>query len=499
MKIKTWLLISTLVALGVHTGFAEDRVLTVGLDADPPNLDPAISSAFVDRQVQNQIFEKLVDIDSNLKIVPALATSWKVSELGTQYTFTLRQGVSFQDGTPFNAAAVKYNLDRYMTLETSRRKGELAAVKEVKVVSPYVVQLNMKYQFAPLLAVLSDRSGMIVSPAAVEKFGKDLTNNPVGTGPFTFVERKRQDRIVLESYAGYWDAKNRPRFDKLIYRPFPDGDVRTANLLSGAIQIMTPVDPKDLKTMDGGDKTKLASFPGLGFQGIWLNNTRAPFNNKSLRQAFAATLDREAVDRVVFLGSVTPAATVFPPSSPVYDSQFKVQAQNLELAKKKLNDGGKPGGFTFTLLTTPGPVPTQLAQLYQSFAASAGMTLKIEQVEFGTLLARADKKDFDALALGWSGRPDPDGNIFDFFTTGASNNNGGYSSPKVDRLLLLARQTRDVAVRKDIYADALKIIVEDAAYPTTYYPKVTIGMLKGVTGIPSNPDGILRLKNTDLK
>ena len=498
MKTKTWFLFAALLAVGVG-GLAQERTLTVGLDADPPNLDPAISSAFVDRQVQNQIYEKLVDIDPKLKIVPGLAVSWKVSDLGLQYTFNLRQGVTFQDGTPFNAEAVKYNLERYMTLDTSRRKGELAAIKEVKVLGAYQVQLNLKYQYAPLMYVLSDRSGMMVSPAAVEKFGKDYTNNPVGTGPYSFVERKRQDKIVLQGFDKYWDSKNQPRFDKLIYRPYPDGDVRTANLLSGAVQVITPVDPKDLKTLEANDKTKLESYAGLGFQGVWLNNTRAPFKNKALRQAFAATLDREAIDRVVFLGSVVPAATVFPPNSPVYDSRFKVSSPNTELAKKKLVEGGQANGFTFTLLTTPGAVTTQLAQLYQSFAASAGMTLKIEQVEFGTLLARADKKDFDALALGWSGRPDPDGNIFDFFTTGASNNNGGYSSSKVDRLLLLARQTRDMIVRKDIYSDALKIIVDDAAYPITYFPRNTIGSAKGITGIPLTPDGILRFKTVDQK
>jgi peptide/nickel transport system substrate-binding protein len=499
MKNKTWLAITLMLAVGVWSGSAQERTLTVGLDADPPNLDPAVSSAFVDRQVQNQIFEKLIDIDAQLKIIPALATSWKVSDLGLQYTFTLRQGVKFQDGTPFNAEAVKYNINRYQTLETSRRKGELAALKDVTVLSPYVVQLNLKYQYAPLLYVLTDRSGMMVSPVAAEKFGKDFTNNPVGSGPFQFVDRKRQDRITLKSFAGYWDSAKQPKFEQLIYRPFPDGDVRTANLLSGAVQIITPVDPKDLKNLASNDKTSLQSFAGLGYQGVWLNTARAPFNSKPARQAFAATLDREAIDRVVFLGSVTPAATVFPPNSPVYDLQFKPPVQNLELAKKKLAEAGKPGGFTFTLLTTPGTVTTQLAQLYQAFAASAGMTLKIEQVEFGTLLARADKKDFDALALGWSGRPDPDGNIFDFFITGGISNYGSYSNPRVDRLLTLARQARDMIVRKDIYSDAMKNIIDDAAYPITYFPKVTIGTAKGITGIPAVPDGIVRLKQADQK
>ncbi len=488
----------TLISLTVGGLAQGDNTLTVGLDADPPNLDPAVSSAFVDRQVQNQIYDKLVDIDPNLKVIPMLATKWQVGGSGLVYTFTLRSGVKFHDDTAFDANAVKFNLERYMTLEGSRRKGELGAIKEVKVLAPDKVELDLKYPYSPLLYILSDRSGMMVSPKAAQAFGKDFTNNPVGTGPFKFVDRKRQDRITLEKNSGYWGT-GQPKVDKLIYRPFPDDDVRTANLLSGAVQVIAPVAPKDLKTVGSGDKTKLENFSALGFQGIWLNTTRAPFNNKALRQAFGATLDREAIDKVVFLGSVTPAATVFPPNSPVYDPQFKVPAQDLELAKKKLAEGGKSGGFTFTLLTTPGPVTTQLAQLYQAFAASAGITLKIEQVEFGTLLDRADKKNYDAVALGWSGRPDPDGNSFDFFTTGTANNNGGYSNPKVDALLLQARQTRDMGIRKGIYSDAMKIIVDDAAYPITYFQRNTIGMLKGVTGLPLNPDGILRFKGVELK
>lgn len=490
-----------LTALGLTlVGLAQgDNTLTVGLDADPPNLDPAVSSAFVDRQVQNQIYDKLVDIDTKLKVVPMLATKWQVGAGGLAYTFTLRQGVKFHDGTAFDASAVKFNLERYQTLDGSRRKGELAAIKEIKVLADDKIELDLKYPYAPLLYILSDRSGMMVSPKAAQQFGKDFTNNPVGTGPFKFVERKRQDRITLEKNPNYWGA-GQPKFDKLIYRPFPDDDVRTANLLSGAAQIITPVAPKDLKTISDNAKTKLELFAGLGFQGIWLNTTKAPFNNKALRQAFAATIDRAAIDKVVFLGSVEPAATVFPPNSPAFDPQFKVPGQDLELAKKKLAEAGKPGGFGFTMMISAGsPVLTQLAQLYQAFAASAGISMKIEQVEFGTLLDRADKKNYDAVALGWSGRPDPDGNIFDFFTTGAANNNGGYSNPKVDKLLLQARQVRDMGIRKSIYSDALKVIVDDAAYPITYFDKVKIGTLKGISGLPLVPDGILRLKAVELK
>ncbi len=495
---KKFVVAAILVAFGTIASLAQDRTLNVGLDADPPNLDPALSSAFVDRQVQNQVYDKLVDINSQLKIVPMLATAWKVSELGTTYTFTLRPNVKFHDGTPLDASVVKFNLERYINLETSRRKGELASIKDIQILNPSTIQLNLKFPFAPLLAVLSDRAGMMVSPGAVQKFGKDFTNNPVGTGAFRFVERRRQDRIIFERNPEYWDTANRPNFEQLVYRPFPDGDVRAANLLSGAIQVMTPIDPKDLKAIGESAQTEVASVAGLGFQGIPLNTTRAPFNNKALRQAFAATIDREAVDRVIFQGSVTPAVTPFPPGSPAFTKKFLVIPPNLEIAKKKLAEGGRPNGFSFTLLIATGTVNTLLAQLYQAFAKTANIDLKIEQIEFGTLLARAAKKDFDALALGWSGRPDPDGNIFDFFTTGASNNYSGYSSARVDRLLQLARQTRDIIVRKNIYEDALENIINDASYPIVYFQKNNIGKLKTVVGLPLNPDGIMRFKYVKL-
>ncbi len=484
-----------LVAFGALASVAQERTLNVGLDADPPNLDPAISSAFVDRQVQNQIYDKLVDTNAQLKVVPMLATAWKISELGTTYTFTLRQNIKFHDGTVFDANAVKFNLDRYISLDVSRRRGELASVKEVRVVNANTIQLVLKFPFAPLLTVLADRSGMMASPTAIQKFGnKDFTNNPVGTGPFKFVERRRQDRITLETNPTHWDSANRPNFDKLVYRPFPDGDVRAANLLSGAIQVMTPIDPKDQPVIAENARTELISVAGLGYQGIPLNTTKAPFKNKALRQAFVATLDRDVIDRVVFQGSVTPAMTPFPPGSPAFTKKFPVTKANLELAKKKLIEGGSPNGFSFTLLVATGTVNAQLAQVYQSFAKSANINMKIEQIEFGTLLARAAAKDFDALALGWSGRPDPDGNIFDFFTTGGPSNYSGYSNPRVDRLLQLARQTRDVVIRRDIYEDALENIVADSPYPITYFQKVNIGQLKTVDNLPLNPDGIMRFK-----
>ena len=477
-------------------GTAAAETLTVGLDADPPRLDPALSTAFVDRQVMNQIFDKLVDVDEKLKVVPMVAKSWKVSNAGLTYTFKLNTGIKFADGTALDAAAVKYSIERNLTLEGSARKGELSSVKEVTAPDAATVVINLKVPYGPLLAVLSDRSGMIVSPTAAKKSGADFANEPVGSGPFSFVSRKRQDNITLKANAAYWRGK--PKLDGIVYRPFPDGDVRVANLLSGAVQVITPVDPKDVATIQKNAKLDVTTFQGLGFQGVWMNIGRPPFNNKLVRQAFSASLDRDAINKVVFLGTVKPAAGPFPPGTPAYSAAIKVQATDLAGAKKKLVQAGKTS-VPFTLLTAPGAVNAQLAQLYQAMAAQVGFSVKIETVEFGTLLDRADKRNYDAVMLGWSGRPDPDGNIYEFFHTGGSNNQAGYSVPGIDSLLEKARAQTAMSARVATYNVALGKIVDDSPYAFTYFSSNTVGAAKSVTGLRLVPDGILRFYTVDTK
>lgn len=474
-------------------GSASAQTLTVGIDADPPRLDPALSTSLVDRQVMNQVFDKLVDLDQNLKIVPMLATSWKVTNSGKTYTFKLRPNVKFHDGTPLNASAVKYTLDRNMTLEGSARKGELKSIKDIKVIDTLTVQINLAQAYGPLLAVLSDRAGMIVSPTAAKKAGADFQNDPVGSGPFTFTSRKRQDNVTLTANKSYWGGA--PKIDKLVFRPFTDGDVRYANLLSGAVQVITPVDPKDVSKIKQNSKFKMLSYSGLGFQGIWFNTTRAPFNSKAARQAVAATIDRDAIAKAVFYDTVEPAAGPFPPGTPAYSSRIAVKKPNLTLARQKL--GGKP--LTFTLLTSPGGINTQLAQLYQAMFAQAGINAKIEQVEFGTLLDRADKRNFDAVMLGWSGRPDPDGNVYDFFTTGGTNNQAGYSNKTVDSLLNKARAQSAMSARVATYNVALGTILDDTPYTFVYFQKNLVATTSGVSGLKLVPDGILRFKDVVLK
>ena len=286
----------SLVTLALAGSSRAAQSLTVGLDADVVRLDPAFSAAAVDRQVLYQIFDRLVDLDENLKIIPSVAKSWKISNDGLTYTFTLRSSQKFQDGTPLDAAAVKYSLDRNMTLEGSARKNELSSVKVVTVVNPVTVRIELSAPFGPLLSILGDRAGMVVSPTAARSAGDAFGRAPVGSGPFKFVSRVPQDNVTLNAFADYWAGA--PKIDKLVYRPFPDGDVRYANLLSGSAQVIV-LDAKDVFKLEPDNRYEVVNIPTLGFQGIWLNTTRPPFNNKLVRQAVAETIDRNAVVSVV--------------------------------------------------------------------------------------------------------------------------------------------------------------------------------------------------------
>src|SRR4029077_1954960 len=222
--------------------------LKIGLQEDPDVLDPAQSRTFVGRIVYTVLCDKLVDITPNLKFVPQLATEWKWSDDGKQLTMKLRQGVKFHDGTDFTADAVVATIERNKTMPESRRKSELASVEKVEATDPFTVRFTLKSPDASLLAPLSDRGRMIVSPAAAKELGANFGSKPVCAGPFKFVERVQNDKIVLEKFQDYWN-KDKVFLDKITYLPIPDSAVRLANLQSGDLDMVERLAPSDVATV----------------------------------------------------------------------------------------------------------------------------------------------------------------------------------------------------------------------------------------------------------
>jgi peptide/nickel transport system substrate-binding protein len=471
--------------------------LIIGLDSDPPQMDPHLSTAAVDRQVFHSIYNTLVDIDKDLKFVPQLATSWDISPDGKTYTFKLRKDVLFQDGTPFNADAVKFNFNRMLDPTFgSPRLSEINLIDDVKVVDDYTVQIHLKQPYSPFLAVLTDRAGMMVSPTAVKKEGKDFSNHPVGTGPYKFVKHVKQGELVVERFDKYWGTK--PQIKTIVYKPFPDGNTRITNLISGDMDMVNTFDYKDVKRVKDASNVKMSSTQALGFQGMQLNTQTAPFNNKKVRQAMNLAIDRAAIAKVVFYGGVTPANSPFPQSSWAHSDDFKVQPANVEKAKQLLKESGV-SDTSFTLKITPTPQEKQLAQMLQSMLQQVGFKMKIEMVEFGTLLEQTDNGDFQAARIGWSGRTDPDGNAYSWFTTKGALNYMKYSNPEVDQLLTQARTISDQAQRKDLYDKTTKILWDDAPYIFLYYPKDYKAMKNDVEGYVHVPDTMIRTEGLSFK
>ncbi len=490
-----------LVAAAVSTA-APPRggALRVGLNADPPNLDPHQSSAAVDRQVYQNLYDKLVDINQNLEIAPMLATSWQIADGGRTYTFKLRQGVVFHDGTPFTAESVKANFERMLDKSFgSPRFSEVNLVTAVQVIDPYTVRITLEKPFSPFLATLSDRAGMMVSPAAAQRLGKGMAREPVGTGPYKFVEKRPQERTILERFDRHWDS-TAGNIERIIYRPFPDENVRLANLRAGELDIIDQVGSADIPKLRTDQTLRLLERSSLQWQGIHLNLAAPPFDNKLLRQAFNAAIDRRTIVKVVFGDTADPANGPFPPGMFTYSvpGNARIPERNLDLARQKLKDAGMPTGFSFTLKMPPRRVDQQLGQIIQAMVADVGIKVNIELVEFGTLLSQLDTHKFEAVLVGWSGRPDPDGNIYAHFVSGGGFNYTSYTNARVDTLLDAARILTSPDQRKRAYAEAMDLLTDDVPYVFVYWLKEYKVLGPKLQGFVHNSDGMMRFRSTWL-
>jgi len=469
--------------------------LRVAQETEINTLDPNTSGLVVEREIYYNMYESLLGIDSKLNFVPGLATSWKFTDPQT-LTLTLRKDVKFQDGTPFNADAVKVNLDRYMTSTdpAAARKSDLGSVQSVQVQDPSTVALHLKRPDATLLAALVDRAGMMLSPTAIQQLGSKLAQTPIGagTGPFEFVEWKRDDHLTLKRNPDYWrkDSSGRqlPYLDGVTYRPITDLNAILAALKTGDIDMARVVAGKDIASVKSDSSLVYRDTPSLGYGGFEINHSIPPFNDPAKAKAVALAVDRNQILQnvlfgvgVVSYGPITSASWAYDSSEKIYDKPDPEKAK------------ATATGFSFTLKTANTQDAIQSGQLIQAQLAKAGITVNLQPEDFGKLtLETRVQHQFQAAAAGWSGRIDPDGNMYAFWHTGGSFNDGLYSNPQVDQLLEQGRTTTDQAKRKQIYQEAQKIIVGDPAYVFTTDPAVPQISSKKLQGFTLIPDGINR-------
>ena len=469
--------------------------LKVAQETEINTLDPNTSGLVVEREIYYNLYDSLLGIDAKLNFVPALATSWKYTDEKT-LVLTLHKDVKFQDGTDFNADAVKFNLDRYMTSTdpAAARKSDLASVQSVEVQDPSTVVLHLKRADATLLAAMVDRAGMMLSPTAVKQLGAKVAQTPVsaGSGPFEFVEWKRDDHLTLKRNPNYWrkDKAGRqlPYLDEVVYRPITDLNALLAALKTSDVDMARVVAGKDVATVKSDPNLVYRDTTSLGYGGFVLNHSVPPFNDPAKAKAVAMAVDRAQILKnvgfgvgVVSYGPITSASWAYDPSEKIYDKPDPAKAK------------ATATGFSFTLKTANTQDSIQIGQLIQAQLAKAGITVNLLPEEFGKLtLETRVQHQFEASLQGWSGRIDPDGNMYAFWHTGGSFNDGLYSNPQVDQLLEQGRTTTDQSKRKQIYQEAQRIIVGDAAYVFTTDPTVPQISSKKVQNFTLIPDGINR-------
>lgn len=325
-------------------------------------LDPLTSGFGAEREIYYNMYDSLVAIDTNLKIIPALVEQWEIPDPKT-YIFHLRKDVKFHDGTDFNADAVKFNLDRYLTDKTSRRASEISSIQTMDVTDPYTLKITLKAPFVPFLANLVDRAGMMLSPKAVQAGGADFSRKPLGagTGAFKFVEWITNDHLTMERNPNYWkkDASGTqlPYLDKVIFRPITDETVLLTNLKTGDLDAYWLVPPKDVASIKSGHELVLREAPGLNFNCFEFNTQTEPFNKKELRQAVAEALDREQINKTVYFGTYQVGYGPIPPSSWAYDPNLKPYTGNVAKAKEYLKAAANRTASPLNTNSPPAPPP----------------------------------------------------------------------------------------------------------------------------------------------
>ncbi|MBM0231855.1 hypothetical protein JNW91_08295 [Micromonospora sp. STR1_7] len=480
--------------------------LVIALSAEPDALDPTLSRSLYSRYVFQAMCQKLYDIDERAQVVPQLATALPTtSGDGRTVTIPLRQGVRFADGTPFDSAAVKATLQRHLTNARSARKSELGPIDGVDTPDAQTVVLRLKQPFAPLLGALADRAGMIMSSRALQSLGDDFASAPVCVGPFKFAKRVPQNSIDVVRDPNYYEA-DKVHLDAISWRILSDASIRAANLRSGDAQVADTVSTQDVASLRQDSSVSVLQSQSLGYQGLTINvgnvdGVRTPpkpinrplAQDAKVRQAFEHAIDRKALVDAVFNGVHTVACSPISPASPFSSAEAQTcPAHDPGKAKQLLAEAGVQTPYTVTMLASNTPDSLRLAQALQAMVKDGGFDLKINPVEYSSLLDEQDRGNFELLQLGWSGRIDPDANITNFVGTGASQNVAGYSNPQLDTLLAQARQAGDVEERKKLYGQAVTLLQQDDALIYLYRQRNLTAVAKQIQGLQVFPDGVIR-------
>ena len=475
-------------------GGGGDNVLVAAVSAQPDQFDPHVTSAYPSFQVLENVYDTLVVPNAeNLTMEPSLAESWETSEDGLTWTFTLREGVTFHDGSEFDSADVVYSYNRIIDDELANSY-RFANVASVEAPDPQTVVLTLTQPTPNLLALIGAFKGMSILPEnAAEDL--DLTTEANGTGPFE-LESSDASSTVLTAYADYWGGA--PAIDGVEFRYVTEPAAALTALENGEVQWTDNVPPQQVSDLSGSEDVELASTSSVDYWYMSMNYARAPFDNPAVRRAIATAIDRAEVTEAARFEAARANQTAIPEDSFYYYDYAPFQADE-EAARGLLEEAGVSTPITMGLMVTDEfPESVTAAQVIASQLEPIGITVEVEVLDFATWLDRQDQGDFDAFMLSWLGNIDPADFYEQQHITDGSSNYQGYTNPQVDQLLTQAATEVDEDARKGLYDQAAKIIVDDVSYLYLYNPDVVQAWVPGLSGYRIRADRAINFEEVEL-
>lgn len=498
-----WTLLAALLVAVPASAQTPRDVVVIGMEAEPPGLDPGQALGLHTLRVTHQLFETLVTTpDDSTEVVPGLAESWQVSPDGLAWTFKLRRNVRFHDGTPLDAAAVKFTFDRVIDPAHPHAKsgkwsfvvGYLSSVKSLEVVDPLTVRLHLKYPTSSLLALLALPNCAIVSPTAFTKAPADFNAQPVGSGRYRFESWERGSRLVLKRNDDYRGTKGKPQ--RLVYRGIPEANARVTELLTGGVDLILPIPPDFVARLEGNRQVAVHKKTGLTIWYAGFNVQKKPFSDKRVRQALNHAVDKDAIVRDILKGTGVAAVGPLLPGTWGFEPTVRKYAYDPATAKKLLADAGYPNGFEVEFWVPESgsgmQAPVEMATVIQANLAAVGVKASLKTFEWGSYLSRVRGDAPAMFAFSWFLKSeDPDLSLYPLFYSKNSPlpNRSNYNNPEVDQLLVQARQVADKGKRAELYKRAQRMIVDDAPWIFVDHEIQVIATRAGLKGFKLHPSG----------
>ncbi|WP_250527320.1 ABC transporter substrate-binding protein [Caballeronia sp. GAWG2-1] len=469
--------------------------LRVAFTSDTKTLDPTFSVNFSERQPLYLIYNTLLSVTPDASIGPELAERWEILDAGKRLVLHLKDGVRFHDGTPFDAAAVKINLDQRLDPAVgSPLRPQLAAIVEsVQADNPRTVTLHLKSPSPALLGMLAQREGFMASPAAMMKYGKDFATHPVGTGPFVFKEWIPGNSLTVDKNPAYWEP-GKPYLDRVVFSDTSNPIVAMQRLRTGEVDYISALSPIDIRPIEKQPGIVLDPGPASRWYALQWQIDRPPFNNPLVRQAIAHAVDRKRIVEILMNGKVPIAESIAPPGAWWFDASVKSYPYDPAKARALLSQAGV-ANLTVNLSTPQIMLMQQIDQLVQEQLKAVGVTVKLDPIAQSDWYPRLSQGLINFSPIRWAQRPDPDGLFPLLFGSTGAQNSTKYHNPEVDKLLQQARDAIDQPTRKKLYGEIEAIITRDLPYVPLFFSIEYAAMRSNVHNHVWLPDEIPRFRN----